>query len=187
ANVPLILPAVSVRVAVAGNSPPGVTSNTSHLPLAPVVDDAAAGAVVVVAVVVDAVEAGAASADARFAVQSPSAKPPKSALPLILSPATLPVRVIGSAMPCVLIVKENFRSLPVRVPPSNGNSPPRPLRTPDTLSPSCLKTTSDVFAPCGELIVTSQLPATVVCADARPGTNNSTESKPILARVIFFS
>ena len=41
--MPLILPAVSVRVAVAGNSPPGVTSNTSHLPFAPVVDDGAAG------------------------------------------------------------------------------------------------------------------------------------------------
>src|SRR5262245_32681768 len=99
-NVPVTLPALSVNSAVIGMSPICVFRTASQLPfnLLAVVDDA--GAVVdaaVVAVVVDAVDAD--SAGARLADQSPCARPPKSAMPAIFSPSSLPVSVISIVVP----------------------------------------------------------------------------------------
>src|SRR5262249_5601652 len=124
---------------------------------------AAAGAASAGAVVA-AGEAAAVASD-RFAVQSPSANPPKSALPVIVSPATLPFNLISNGMPWKLIVKATFKSSPSTV-PAIAVSPAGDLIIPSTLLASCLKVTFDVFAPCGELIVTSQSTATVVCASA---------------------
>src|SRR5262249_44972984 len=167
-NVPDSLPASSASVALAGKSPAGVLSVTSHLPPNPVptaADDAgslvvaAAGALVVAA----AGAVVAAVASARFAVQSPSAKPPKSALPAIVSPATLPFILTSSGMPWKLIVKVNFTSSPSTV-PLKASSPAGDLKRPSSFSASCFNVTFDVLAPWGELIVMSQSPVTSVCA-----------------------
>ena len=97
-KVPLILPASSVSVALAGRSPPGVLTTTSHLPAATTAPDEAVDGV-------DSVVVGAAgvvgvdSAVSRLPFQSPSANPPKSAFPLSVSPSSLPVSVMSSGMP----------------------------------------------------------------------------------------
>ena len=169
-NVPVTLPDASFNVAVAGRSPPGVFSSTSHLPLAPIpVADVVVVVVVVEVVVVDVVVVLTVPSD-RFAVQSPSPKSPNLALPAIDAPSTLPTIVISSDMPCTGMVKPNFTSPAVSDPPSNGSSPNGDFSVPDSFSPSCLKVALKVVAPCGELSVTSQSPVTFVCANAGAAT-----------------
>ena len=156
-----------MSVAVAGTSPPGVRSTTSHLPAAPAADVVDVAAVEAGAAAAGAGAAAAAVAVARLAVQSPSPKPPKSALPAIVAPSSLPVIVITIELPWTLIVNANLRSGPASVPPSNGSSPIGDLRTPDTLSPTCFNETWKVLSPIGVWRVTSQSPLTLGCAYAR--------------------
>src|SRR5581483_3871555 len=75
-------------------------------------------------------------------------------------------------------------SSPVTVTPSNGSSPIWFLSTPDTLSPSCFSEAIAVFEPCGELIVTSQSPATFTCANSGPATRRNTPTNVHFARCI---
>ena len=92
---------------------------------------------------------------------------------------------MGSSIPCALIVKVNFRSLPVIVPPSNGSVPCGDLNIPDTLPPSCLKVTGVVLVPCGDVTVTSQSPVTSgVCAKTGDAMNSESASSVDFKRVI---
>src|SRR5438105_4194698 len=47
---------------------------------------------------------------------------------------------------------------------------------PDTFSPSCFSVTVTLFAPCGELIVTSQSPVRFVCASAGAASSATTST-----------
>src|SRR5262249_40626524 len=179
-NVPETLPPSSVKVAFAGNSPPGVMNVTSHLPASP------PPLVVVAGAVVDEDEVvvlAAAVVSVRFAVQSPSAMPPKFALPVIDAPSTLPVIAISSGCPWNGIEKVNFSSSATSD-PVNGSSPAGDLKRPSTFWPSCLNVTFTVFAPCGELIVMSQSPAIVVCANAGAATSRTSAGTANLKRFI---
>src|SRR5439155_1637269 len=85
-------------------SPPGVLIVTSHLPPMPATLDVAFDVVAAGAVVSGAVVVAAADDSAlRFAVQSPSPKPPNSALPSIVASITLPVIVISSGVRFIVI------------------------------------------------------------------------------------
>src|SRR5437868_6325981 len=80
-------------------SPAGVFSITSHLPPNPTPLATVVVRVVVVVVVVVVAFDVVVVVPERFALHSPSANPPKSALPAIVAPSTLPVSVIGSELP----------------------------------------------------------------------------------------
>src|SRR5580765_2891021 len=58
---------------------------------------------------------------------------------------------------------------------------------PETFSPTCVKVTSVVFAPCGELTVTSQSPATFgvgVCAKPGAAARSSSAASVSLQRIM---
>ena len=133
ATVPDTLSPSCVMTALAVYSPASVLNVMSQLPAM-----SAGGALVLLAEVVLVVDVVAAGVSVpRFALQSPSAIPPKSALPLSAPSSSFPVSVIGNGCPWTSAFQAILTSGPVMV-PSSAVSPRGVTTVPVTFSPSCL-------------------------------------------------
>src|SRR6202049_3643487 len=159
-SVPVTLSLACVNVALPGIWFPPMLNVMSHLPeISP--PPAAAGAGVANA----ACDAGRAEVGLRFAAQGTWPRPPKSRLPVIASPATVPVIVISMELPWRFSVYETLRASLTTV-PLKSTEPMGLVTVPVRPSPTCFKVRSIVEGPWGDSTVTSQSPVTSVCANA---------------------